>query len=147
MIFNYLNLKAVFIINIFVHQSKIFVVNWLQWHQKLQHLFRGDLYNKWKCKKHAVPFSTNTVDCLIDLVIVSSFPGLSGLPCPCCPPRLPLLSSPPTTPALPESKTGQNPENPAEAENAIGDASAGLSALSKCQSHKTFFFFRRWRWE
>ncbi len=31
------------------------VVNWTHWHQKMQHLFRAALYNKWKYKKCAVP--------------------------------------------------------------------------------------------
>ncbi len=46
---------AVFITTIFAHLKKVFVVNWLQWHQKLQHLFRGALYNTWKCEKCTVP--------------------------------------------------------------------------------------------
>ncbi len=46
---------AVFIINILFIKTKVFVVNWFQWHQKLQHLFRGALFNKQKCKKCAVP--------------------------------------------------------------------------------------------
>jgi hypothetical protein len=40
-------------------KAKVFVVNWFQWHPKLQHLFRGALYNKRKCKKRALPLSTS----------------------------------------------------------------------------------------
>jgi hypothetical protein len=29
-------------------------MNWFQWHQKLQHLLRGALYNKRKCKKFSI---------------------------------------------------------------------------------------------
>jgi hypothetical protein len=36
-------------------KTKVFVINWFQWHKKWQHLFRGALYNKWKCKKRATP--------------------------------------------------------------------------------------------
>jgi hypothetical protein len=43
MIFYCLNLMVVFTINIFVQQNKSLVVNLFQWHQKLQHLFRGTL--------------------------------------------------------------------------------------------------------
>ncbi len=46
----------VFTINIWFITINIFVVNWFQWHKKLQHLFRGALYNKCKYKKCAVPF-------------------------------------------------------------------------------------------
>ncbi len=50
-----LNLMVVSIIYILFIWMIIFVINWFHWHQKLQHLFRGALYNKWKCKKRAVP--------------------------------------------------------------------------------------------
>ncbi len=42
---------TVFIINILFIKTKVFVVNWFQWHKKLQNLFRGTLYNK----KRGVP--------------------------------------------------------------------------------------------
>ena len=62
-------------------------------------------------------------------------PGLSGLPCPCCPPRLPLLSS--TTPTLPEQKTGSNPDNPvirSDSDGASDDVTSGLSPFSKANN-------------
>ena len=38
------------------NETKILVVNWPKWHDKLQHLFCGAIYNQWKIKnKHAVP--------------------------------------------------------------------------------------------
>ncbi len=41
MIFYCLNLTGVFIINMLFIKIKVFVVNWFQWHQNLQHLFIG----------------------------------------------------------------------------------------------------------
>ncbi len=38
----------------------VFVVNWLKRDYKLQQLFCGALYNKWKCKKRAVPLEKLT---------------------------------------------------------------------------------------
>jgi hypothetical protein len=35
-------------------KTKVFDVNWFQWHQNIQHLFRGALYAEIKCKKRAV---------------------------------------------------------------------------------------------
>ncbi len=37
------------------NETNILVVNWPKWHDKLQHLFCGVLYNQWKIKKHAIP--------------------------------------------------------------------------------------------
>ncbi len=53
-IFYCLNLTALFIIHTFAYHNKSFCCKLLQWHQKLQHLFRGAFYKKLKCKKDAV---------------------------------------------------------------------------------------------
>jgi hypothetical protein len=37
-------------------KTKVFVVNWFQWHKKIATPFRRALYNKQKCKKRTVPF-------------------------------------------------------------------------------------------
>ncbi len=52
---------TVFIINMLFIKIKLFVVNWFQWHKKLQHLFRGALYNKPLCKKHGAPLPRHSL--------------------------------------------------------------------------------------
>jgi len=44
-------------IHFWFNDTKVFVVNWLKLHYKLQHLFSGALYNQSKCKKCAVPLA------------------------------------------------------------------------------------------
>ena len=34
------------------NETKILVVNWPKWHDKLQYLFCGALYNQWKILKN-----------------------------------------------------------------------------------------------
>ncbi len=41
------------------NETKVLLVNWLKWHNKLQHLFCGALYNQSKWKKCAVPVTFN----------------------------------------------------------------------------------------
>ncbi len=54
-----LNSPVVFKNTFFVEWSQSFVVNWLKWQFKLQHLFCGVLYNQWKGKTHcSIPNGT-----------------------------------------------------------------------------------------
>jgi len=39
------------------NETKVSIVNWLKWPYKLQHLFRGTLYNQWDYKKHTAPLT------------------------------------------------------------------------------------------
>ncbi len=54
--FSSLNLSVLFKNTFLFNETKVFVINWLKRHDKFQHLFCGALYNKWKCKRRAVPF-------------------------------------------------------------------------------------------
>ena len=65
--------------------------------------------------------------------------GLSGLPCPCCPPRLPLLSTSPTAPSLLDAKTSPNSESRAESGSGNGDVLSGAAAAATAsQKSKNF---------
>ncbi len=54
----FVNLSVLFKNTFLFNGTKVFVVNWLKWHNKLQHLLCGAFCNQWKWKKSVVPLNS-----------------------------------------------------------------------------------------